>query len=302
MQWAGETTPRTQIVPTSYDALIGLHSENLPYRYEERDSLLYAVSIGMGRDPLNEAELHYLYEKYPLRVVPTQAVVVARQTLIWDVGLNVGQFLHGEQRLTIHRPLPPAAELLADARIAEVYDKGPGKGCVIQLEGTVRDASDGLALFSWLALIVARGDGGVGGPGAKVPAPHPTPTRAPDLVVTTETRRDQALLYRLNGDRNLVHIDPKIARDAGFRAPILHGACTYAIAGREVLAHVCDYDHTRVRSCDVRFSAPIYPGEHVETQIWVDGDTVSFRARCQERDIVVLDHGRCELGASRLTV
>ena len=96
-------------MPATYDALMRLREENVPYRYEERDSQLYAVSIGMGRDPLNEAELHYLYENYPLRVVPTQAVVVARQKLIWDGGLNIGQFLHGEQRLTLHRPLPPAA-------------------------------------------------------------------------------------------------------------------------------------------------------------------------------------------------
>ena len=287
-------------MPTTYDALMRLREENVPHRYEERDSQLYAVSIGMGRDPLNESELHYLYEKYPLRTVPTQAVVVARQKLIWNVGLDVGKFLHGEQRLTIHRPLPPAAALLADAWVSEVYDKGPGKGCILQLDGAVRNAADGQALFSWMSLIVARGDGGVGGPRGKVPAPHAMPTREPDLVAVAETRPDQALLYRLNGDRNLVHIDPKVARDAGFRAPILHGACTYAIAGREVLARVCDHDHTRIRTCDVRFSAPIYPGEHVETHIWVDGDTVSFRARCQERDIVILDHGRCELGSSGL--
>ncbi|HVZ06720.1 MaoC family dehydratase [Rhodopila sp.] len=288
-------------MPTTYEALMRLREENVRYRYEERDTLLYAVSIGMGRDPLNEKELHYVYENYPLRVVPTQAVVVARQKLIWDVGLDVGQFLHGEQRLTLHRPLPRAATLLADAWISEVYDKGPGKGCVIQLDGVVRDADGGLPLFDWMSLIVARGDGGVGGPSGKVPAPHPMPTRKPDLVATAETRRDQPLLYRLNGDRNLVHVDPKVARDAGFHTPILHGACTYAVAAREVLAHVCDYDHTRVHSCDVRFSAPVFPGEHVETQIWVDGEAVSFRARSVERDVIVLDHGHCGLKPSTLT-
>lgn len=288
-------------MPATYEHLIGLQSRDVSYRYEERDTLLYAVSIGMGRDPLNEAELPFVFEGLGPRTVPTQAVVVARQRLIWDVGLDVGKFLHGEQRLTLHRPLPPAAELLADARVAEVYDKGPGKGAILQLEGTVRDAADGAALFSWLSLIVARADGGVGGPGGKTPAPHPMPIRAPDLVRTAGTRPDQALLYRLNGDRNLVHVDPGVARRAGFRAPILHGACTYAIAGREVLAHVAGYDHTRVRSCDVRFTAPIYPGESVETHIWVDGNIVSFRARSPERDVIVLDHGRCELGDSLLS-
>ena len=283
----------------TYDKLIGLRSDNVPYRYEERDTLLYAVSIGMGRDPLNEDELHYVFEKYPLRTVPTQAVVVARQKLIWDVGLDVGKFLHGEQRLTIHRPLPPAAELLADARVSEVYDKGVGKGAIIQLEGTVRDAADGAPLFSWLSLIFARGDGGIGGSREKVPAPHGLPARQPDLVYTAETRPDQALLYRLNGDRNLIHADPHLAKSVGFRGPILHGACTYAIACREILAHVADYDHTRFKSFDVRFTAAIYPGEHVETQVWADGPVVSFRCRSPERDIIVLDHGRCELQESR---
>lgn len=284
----------------TYDRLIRLRSKDVPYRYEERDSLLYAVSVGMGRDPLNQDELQYVFEKYPLRTVPTQAVVVARQKLIWDVGLDVGKFLHGEQKLTIHKPLPIAAELLADAGVSEVYDKGAGKGAVLQLEGTVRDAGDGADLFSWSSLIVARGDGGVGGPGGKVPGPHPIPDRAPDLVFTAETRPEQALLYRLNGDRNLIHADPHLAKSVGFRQPILHGACTYAIACREILAHVAGYDHTRFRSFDVRFTAPIYPGEHVQTQIWVDGTVVSFRCRSPERDVMVLDHGRCELQDSLL--
>lgn len=156
-------------MPTTYDARSGLRDENVPHRYEDRDSQLYAVSIGMGRDPPNESELPYLYENYPLRTVPVQAVAAARQKLIWNAGLNVGQFLHGEQRLTIHRPLPPAASLPADAWISEMYDKGPGKGCFLQLEGAVRNAADGETLFGWMSLIVARGDGGVGGPGGKGP-------------------------------------------------------------------------------------------------------------------------------------
>ena len=285
-------------MPVTYEKLIGLRSADVPYSYGERDTLLYAVSIGMGRDPLDEKELPYVFEQYLLRTVPTQAVVVARQKLIWDVGLDVGKFLHGEQKLTIHRPLPPAANLLADCRVSEVYDKGPGKGCIIELEGVVRNAEDQEPLFSWSSLIVARGDGGIGGSTAKVPAPHPMPSRSPDMLHVAETRKDQALLYRLNGDRNLIHADPNLAKRVGFRAPILHGACTYAIACREILAHVCNYDNTRLGTFDVRFTAPVYPGEHVETKIWVDGTVVSFQSRAVERDVVVLDHGRCELALS----
>jgi acyl dehydratase len=286
--------------PVTYEKLMSLRSENVPYRYEERDTLLYAVSIGMGRDPLNRSELNFVFEGNPLRVVPTQAVVVARQRLIWDVGLNVNKFLHGEQKLALHRPMPIAADLLADAWVSEVYDKGAGKGSIIELEGVVRDAADDQPLFSWSSLIFARGDGGIGGSTRKAPAPHAIPDRAPDIVKRAETRRDQPLLYRLNGDRNLVHVDPDFAARAGFPTPILHGACTYAIACREVLAEVVNYDHTRLKTCDVRFTAPVFPGETIETEIWVEAGHVAYRARVVERDLRVLDHGRCELQESRL--
>jgi len=287
-------------MPVDYEKLIALREERVPHRYEERDSLLYAVSIGMGRDPLDKRELLYLFENYPLRTIPTQAVVVARQKLIWDVGLDVGKFLHAEQRLTIHRPLPTAASLLADAWVSEVYDKGTEKGSILEIQGVVREADIEDPLFSWSSLIFARGDGGIGGSSRKSPAAHPIPDRAPDVVAVAETRPDQALLYRLNGDRNLVHVDPDLARSAGFHQPILHGACTYAIACREVLKHVCDYDHTRIRTFDVRFTAPVFPGEHVQTEIWIEGEVVSFRSSAVERGIRVLDHGQCLLGDSLL--
>ena len=279
----------------NYDQLVRLRSENVPYRYEERDTLLYALSIGMARDPLNVAELPFVYETERLRVVPTQAIVVARQRLIWDVGLNITRLLNGEQTLTFHRPLPTAADLLADAWVESVHDKGAAKGLVIQLRGIVREATNDEPLFGWGQTIFARGDGGIGGSAAKAPLPHPIPSRPADLLAVAETRPDQALLYRLTGDRNLVHIDPDFARAAGFDRPILHGACTYGIACRAVLARVCGYDPARMRSFDARFTSPVFPGEQLETEIWVDETLVSFRCRVPDRNVVVLDHGRCEL-------
>ena len=286
-------------MPATYERLIGLRARDVPHAYTERDSQLYALAIGMGRDPLDRAELPFVFEKFPLRTVPTQAVTVARQRLIWDVGLDVGRFLHGEQTLTIHRPLPPAASLLADHRVVEVYDRGVEKGSIIELESALRLADDGRPLCHIHSLIFARGDGGIGGAATRPPAPHAVPARAPDLVRTASTRPDQALLYRLTGDRNLIHADPDLANSMGFRAPILHGSCTYAIACREVLAGVCDYDDTRIRSFGARFTAVVYPGEHIETHLWIDGDVVSFRCRVPERDAFVLNHGRCVLAAAR---
>jgi acyl dehydratase len=282
-------------VPATYEQLLALRAKDVPYSYTERDSQLYALSIGMGRDPLNRAELPFVFEKTPLRTVPTQAVTVARQRLLWDVGLDVAKILHGEQRLTIHRPLPPAAGVLADHRVVEVYDRGRDKGLVIHVASAVRHAGDGQALFDVFNVVFARGDGGIGGATTRPPTPQALPQRAPDLVRVTETRPDQALLYRLTGDRNPLHADPDLAGRLGFRAPILHGSCTFAIACREILAGVCGYDDARMHSFGARFTSVVYPGEHIETDLWIDAAVVSFRCRVPARDAVVLDHGRCVL-------
>lgn len=282
----------------TYDQLLKLSEKDVPHHYTERDTLLYAVSIGMGRDPLNQDELQYVYEKTPLEVVPTQAIVLARHNLIWDIGLNVEKFLQGENTLKFFRSLPVEANLLADSRVVEIYDKGP-KGCLIETETVARIAETGEKLYRLGSIVFARADVGIGGTTRKAPRPHELPKRTPDIVRRSETRRDQALLYRLNGDRNLVHIDARVAREAGFERPILHGACTYAIACREVLASVCRYDAAQIEEFDVRYTAVVLPGETVETQIWVDDREVSFRCVVAERNSIVIDHGRCILRATQ---
>jgi acyl dehydratase len=141
----------------------------------------------------------------------------------------------------------------------------------------------------------ARGDGGFGGPKEGAPEPHAVPDRAPDLVHEAATRPDQAFLYALSGDRNPLHRDPNVARMAGFPRPILHGLCTYGIACRSVLSAVCDYDPARITGFDVRFSAPVFPGETIVTEMWVDGAIVSFRSKVKERDVVCLNNGKCTL-------
>jgi len=280
-----------------YEKLMGLKREGERFSYADRETLLYAVSVGMGRDPLDANELSYVYEKAALKTVPSMATVLTRIPLLQDCGYDYTKVVHGEQRLTLHRPLPPQADLVANARVVAAYDKGPGKGALIYTETDVRLADGGQALYSLLSATFARGDGGFGGPAGSGPAPHPIPARAPDLTETFETRADQALLYRLNGDRNPLHADPELARRVGFPAPILHGLCTYGIACRAILKMAAGYDHRRMRALDVRFSRPVYPGESIETDLWLDGSTVSFRCRIPQRDgAVVIDHGRCALG------
>jgi len=280
-----------------YEKLMGLKREGERFSYTDRETLLYAVSVGMGRDPLDANELPYVYEKTALKTVPSMASVLTRIPLLMDCGYDYTKVVHGEQRLTLHRPLPPQGDLVANARVVAAYDKGPGKGALIYTETDVRLANGGQALYTLLSATFARGDGGFGGPAGSGPAPHPIPARAPDLTETFETRADQALLYRLNGDRNPLHADPELARRVGFPMPILHGLCTYGIACRAILKLAAGYDHRRICALDVRFSKPVYPGESIATDLWLDGSTVSFRCRIPQRDgAVVIDHGRCLLG------
>ena len=281
-------------MPTiTYDLLMAQCASDAAHAYTERDSMLYAMAVGMGRDPFDARELDFVYERRgTLRAVPSQAVTVARHDLIYDIGLDVPKMLHGEQKLTLHRPLPPAAEVLADHRVCEVVDRGPAKGLLIQTETRVR-LQDGTRLFDVHNLYFARADGGIGSPATLPNTTQPMPARAPDLVRVTHTLPWQALLYRLTGDRNVIHAEPDIARQMGFNGPILHGSATLGIACREVLAGVCDYDPARMKSLGTRFTSVVYPGDRIETDIWVDANQVRFRCRVPERNAVVLDHGEC---------
>ena len=279
----------------TYDFLMSQRETDVPYAYTERDTMLYGVAIGMGRDPFDTTELDFVYERRGrLKAVPSQAIVMARHNLIYEIGLNVPKMLHAEQKLTLHRPLPTEGQLTAHHRIVEVYDKGAAKGLMIETESRVQ-LSSGEALFDIYSLYYARGDGGIGGSSRPQRAAHPMTQRAPDLVRVTQTLPSQALIYRLTGDRNVIHGDPDIALQMGFAAPILHGSCTMGIVCREVLAGVCGYDSTRMKTLGVRFTSVVYPGERLETDIWVDGNMVSFRCRAPERNVVVLDHGECAI-------
>jgi len=263
--------------------------------YADTQSLLYALSIGMGRDPLDARELPFVFEGARQRVVPTMVAVLARNSLMQALELDMTMVLHGEQRLTLHGTVPAAGVLIADSRVAEILDKGPGKGALVYTETTVRleGQTDPLAVVG--QTIFARGDGGFGGPAGPTPPVHPIPGRAPDLRHVTQTRPDQALLYRLNGDRNPLHADPAFAARGGFPAPILHGLCTYAIACRAVIAAVCDYVPERIGAFDVRFTSPVYPGETIVTEIWVDGEEVSFRCLVETRGVTAINNGLCRL-------
>lgn len=278
-----------------YDRFMALRDDGRRFAYDDRDAMLYALAAGMGRDPLDINELKFVYEGPGFVAMPTLAVVVARSMLARTLPINFALVLHGEQSLTVHQPLPTAANLIADTRIVRILDKGNGKGALIYHETAARLAADDTPLFTVGGSLFARGDGGFGGTSGPAPVVHPMPDRAPDHVHRSVTRADQALLYRLTGDRNPLHADPVLATKAGFPVPILHGLASYAIACRAVLASVCDYDPARIAAFDVRFTSPVFPGDTIETDIWVDGDTVSFRCRVPDRAVTALNNGRCSL-------
>ncbi|MEJ2299387.1 MAG: MaoC/PaaZ C-terminal domain-containing protein [Woeseiaceae bacterium] len=281
-----------------YDEVMAKVEMDLPFSYTDKDSILYALSVGMGRDPVDPRELPYVCEHVEsLHTMPTLATVLVPEMFPVGLGWDYSQILHSEQRMRLFRPLPPAADLLINKRVLDVFDRGPKLGALVLLEAEGRLARDDTALFSMGCTIVARGDGDFGGPKGKGIPPHRTPRREPDLSCDIETRTDQALLYRLTGDRNPLHANPAAAAALGFDRPILHGLCTFGIACKAVLQTICEYDYTLIEEFDARFSSPVIPGDTITTDMWQDGNVVSFRCYVRERGAEVLRNGRCVLRA-----
>lgn len=283
-------------MPILYPDILSITSDPQSFAWDERETMLYALSIGMGADPMNSAELPFVYE-HDLRAVPTMATTVA-----WGAGPSIGKMginylfvVHGEQKVEFHKPFPARAQINAKGRVVGAYDKGD-KGAVIYTETLLRETETGAPLATLTSSTFARGDGGFGGPTDGAPEPHRVPDRAPDLSLEFATRPDQALLYRLCGDRNPLHADPAIAAAAGFPRPILHGLCTYGLTCRAVMQAFTDFDPTAIKSHQVRFSAPVFPGETLIVDLWRDGVIVAFEARVKERGSTVIRHGKSVLG------
>ena len=282
-----------------YDKLLALRIPDVERSYTARDPIFYALSLGFGQDPVNAHELPFVLEKNT-QVLPTFPVVVA-QPGMWarelDTGIDWVKIVHGEHDLVIHKPLPSSGTVTGQTRIIDAIDKGPGKGALVISRREVRDKASGDLYATITQTTFARGDGGFGGPPRPSPVPHALPDRAADVVCDLPTRPEMALIYRWNADMNPLHADPDIARKAGFPRPILHGLATFGVAGHAILKTMCDYDPARFKSIAGRFSAPVYPGETIRTEMWRDGPVVSFRARLVERDVIALNNGRAEIGA-----
>jgi acyl dehydratase len=278
-----------------HQKLLDLEIPQREYTYTERDSMLYALGTGFGGDPMDTEELRFVYEQ-DMKASPTQATVVAwDRTWVPRTGIDWPKVVHGDQRLIVHRTLPAGGTVTARSRVVEVIDKGKDVGAVVRVETRISDAATGESLCTTTSGFFARGDGGFSSSRMNGPQFHTIPARLPDAMLDTRTQPNQALIYRLSGDRNPLHAVPSVALAAGFHAPVLHGLCQYGIACRAVLKTICDLEPSRIAEFDARFSSPMFPGETLRIEIWKDGAVVSFRGRCVERDRIVLDNGRALL-------
>jgi len=287
-------------MPIVYEKLLALNIPEVEHAYTEKDAILYALGLGLGQDPMNEDELAFVYEK-ALKVLPTYALVLGYSPY-WlrnpESGVTWNKVVHGEQSFTVHKPVAGKGTVIGKTRIVEVIDKGEGKGALVYSERKVTDKATGDLVATLKQTTFCRADGGFGGPAREAPPVHAIPDRAPDLVCDLPTRPEMALVYRLSGDINPLHADPAFAKAAGFPRPILHGLATFGVAGHAILKSVCGYDTARLTGMAGRFSAPVYPGETIRTEMWRDGTVVSYRARVVERDIVAINNGRADVTES----
>jgi acyl dehydratase len=279
-------------MPINPDAL-GTKGAPVRSSWTSKDSLLYAVGVGAGQEPTDPAELAFVTENsmnVTQRALPTMAVVLADVSGAFGTigSFNPAMLVHGEQRVVCHAELPVAGEIESTSEITAIWDKG--KGAVVEVTARAMSTSDGSPLFDLVMSAFIRGEGGWGGERGPSGSPNEAPDRSPDHSMSSLTRPEQALIYRLSGDRNPLHSDPSFATLAGFDRPILHGLCTFGFAGRALLQRLCDGDPARFGAIEGRFSSPVFPGEELTTQIWDTEGGAVFRVLASG-DRVVFDGG-----------
>jgi len=284
-------------MPLNYEKLKNWKIPEVEQQLTRRDTMLYALGVGLGADPCDENQLRFVYEAN-LVALPSMAIILGYPGA-WHAdsgtGITRSKVVHGEQGFTILKPLPVEGTLIGRTEITGIIDKGADKGALILTRNTVSDKTTGDVYCTLTSTTFCRADGGFGGPTGPVKESQPIPDTPPHHICDLPTLPQAALIYRLSGDYNPLHSDPATAAKAGFKAPILHGRCTFSVAGHALLKTCCDYDPARLKSMEGRFSSPVYPGETIRTEMWVAGKVVSFRATVPARGVTVLNNGRAEL-------
>ena len=263
--------------------------------YTRRDTILYALGVGLGGDPLDPGQLSFLYEK-ELRALPTLGLIVGSPGAWFadpQLGLDFSRLVNAGVSATFHAPMPVEGDVIGRNSVVSVVDKGPERGLLLVTRRSLYSRAEEAHLCDIETTYLFRGDGrSVEAIGAPLSRPHDIPDTTPDDIVPFETLKQSALIYRLSGDLNPLHIDPEAARAAGFPRPILHGLCSFGIVGYLIMARLCACEPARLRSLTARFVAPLFPGERIDLELWHRGEEVMFRARSRERDTIVLDNGR----------
>ncbi|MGO4391129.1 MaoC/PaaZ C-terminal domain-containing protein [Variovorax sp. M-6] len=275
-------------------------------RYAEKDTLLYALGLGLGAEVVDAGKLPFLHER-GLKVMPTLALMLGYPGPWMNdpaTGIDFLRLVHGEQRLRLHRPLPPAGTVCSRSRVTHLVDKGADKGAVMVVERTLtlQDPAAGNPLLaSMQQVLFLRGNGGFSASGSASDAALPplpaAPQTPPTHVVDVRTPPNLALIYRLSGDMNPLHADPEVARRAGFERPLLHGLATFGIAAHAVIEACCGVEPARLHAIDARFTAPVFPGEALRIALWACGPQVQFRVSVPERGVIALDHGVARIEA-----
>ncbi len=273
-------------------------SPEITQAYTEKDTILYGLSMGYGADPLDPGQLSFVYEN-GLKVVPTMATTLCHPGF-WmgepRTGINAKMVVHGEHLMLFHAPLPPSGTVRGRTRVTHIIDKGAEKGAIVITERDIIDDATGELIATIEQATMCRGDGGFSKAAAapneppRTAAPKAVPP-APKASCDIPTLPQSALLYRLCADPNPLHADPAIAAAAGFDRPILHGLCTYGIAARAILQLCCNNEPERLLRLGVRFTAPVFPGETIRTELWRDQDQVRFRCSIPDRGVVVINNG-----------
>jgi acyl dehydratase len=276
-------------MPIDVEKVVGAELPGGVAEWDEDKVILYHLGVGAGVPPTDVGELQYTYESSPLKVLPSFGVIPVFSSLGGLIGLkglsfNPMMLLHGEQDLVLHKPLPVRAKVENSGRVAAIYDKGKGALVVIETE-TKDETGDPLSTNRFSAFI--RGEGGFGGESGPQPGNEP-PARDADVVAESPTLAQQALLYRLSGDKNPLHVDPNMAALGGFDRPILHGLCSFGIVCKAAVDHALEGDVTKVGRYQARFSGVVFPGETIVTSMWRDGDKVLLSATTKDRGTPVI--------------